>query len=141
MEIYSGNLNYNLDEEDVTKLFSVFGKVDKVTLIRDRETGKSRGFAFIDMPDEVQAQEAIDCLNRRLLGGRNLVVQEVNRGIADWSSTTRLHEMQTMSDDTYEDTLEVDTTTKSLLREKQVISGPAQHELTDDGYVRVRFGG
>ena len=64
--IYVGNLPFSATEQDVKALFERHGKVDSVKLINDRETGKPRGFAFVDMPQN-EAQAAIQTLNGRLL--------------------------------------------------------------------------
>jgi len=71
--IYVGNLPWNVSEADIRELFEQHGPVQEVTLITDRETGRSRGFAFVQM-DEDAAQEAIDALNGTDFGGRELRV-------------------------------------------------------------------
>jgi len=73
--IYVGNLSFNATEQDVRSLFERHGKVDSVKLIMDRETGKPRGFGFVDMePNE--AQSAIQALNGHQMNGRPLRVNE-----------------------------------------------------------------
>ena len=73
--IYVGNLLYTADEESVRELFSQHGTVDAVRLINDRETGRFRGFCFVEMP-ESDAQTAIARLNGHDMGGRQLRVNE-----------------------------------------------------------------
>jgi len=73
--IYVGNLPYTADEESVRELFSQHGTVDAVRLINDRETGRFRGFCFVEMP-ESDAQTAIARLNGHDMGGRQLRVNE-----------------------------------------------------------------
>ena len=70
--IYVGNLPFSATEDDVRELFSAYGTVDSVNLITDRETGRLRGFGFIEMSSG--GQEAIDALHESELGGRNLTV-------------------------------------------------------------------
>src|ERR1700722_561532 len=73
--IYVGNLSFNATEQDVRSLFERHGKVDSVKLIMDRETGKPRGFGFVDM-EQNEAQAAIQALNGHQMNGRPLRVNE-----------------------------------------------------------------
>ncbi len=74
--IYVGNLSYEATEEEVRQLFAEFGDVDSVNLITDRETGRLRGFGFVEMADAAAAKAAIDGLNGKEIGGRALTVNE-----------------------------------------------------------------
>ena len=74
MTIYVGNINYTLSEEDVQRIFEVLGKVDAIKIIRDKKTGKSKGFGFLDMPNKKEGMEAIKTLDGKTVGGRNLRV-------------------------------------------------------------------
>jgi RNA recognition motif-containing protein len=74
MTIYVGNISYTLSEEDVSKIFEVMGKVETIKLIRDKPTGKSKGYCFIEMPDKKEAMEAINTLDGKEVAGRNLRV-------------------------------------------------------------------
>lgn len=76
MSIYVGNLPHSSTEEAVKDLFSQYGEVKSVKIIKDRETGRSRGFAFVDMANSSSAQEAIDNLNGYDFEGRKLQVNE-----------------------------------------------------------------
>ncbi len=76
MNIYVGNLPFSATEDDITELFSSFGDIDKVHLPADRDTGKFRGFAFVDMHDSRDGGDAIDALNGTDFGGRKLTVNE-----------------------------------------------------------------
>ncbi len=76
MNIYVGNLAYNATEDDLRSAFGAFGQVTSVKIVRDRETGRSRGFAFVEMEDGEGAQTAVTQMNGRDLNGRNLVVNE-----------------------------------------------------------------
>lgn len=73
--IYVGNLRFQTTEEEVSALFSTFGEVHTVKLIKDRETGRPRGFGFVEMEDEV-GQQAVEALNGKEFGGRTLKVNE-----------------------------------------------------------------
>jgi RNA recognition motif-containing protein len=75
MRIYVGNLPYSADEATVRALFSQYGTVDNVRLINDRETGRFRGFGFVEMPD-ADAQNAINRLNGQDMDGRTLRINE-----------------------------------------------------------------
>ena len=70
--IYVGNLPFSTTEEEIRNMFSAYGAVDNVSLITDRETGRLRGFGFVEMSDG--ADEAIAALNQTEVGGRRLVV-------------------------------------------------------------------
>lgn len=76
MDIYVGNLAFETDEEKLKELFSQFGTVESVSLISDRETGRSRGFGFIKMSTIEEAQSAIGGLNGKDVDGRQLKVNE-----------------------------------------------------------------
>ncbi|MDT8447646.1 MAG: RNA-binding protein [bacterium] len=76
MNIYVGNLPYSVTEADLRELFSEFGDVSKATVIMDRETGRAKGFGFVEMSDDSAASEAISQLNETSLQGRNLKVNE-----------------------------------------------------------------
>lgn len=76
MNIYVGNLAFTATEDDVRQLFEQYGTVDKVNLITDRETGRARGFGFVEMADSRMAQSAIQGLNGKDLKGRALTVNE-----------------------------------------------------------------
>lgn len=74
--IYVGNLSYDAKEEDLREAFAQFGEVSAVNIITDRETGKPRGFAFVEMPDGAAAQSAIQQLNLARIAGRAVTVNE-----------------------------------------------------------------
>ena len=76
MNIYVGNLSYETADDDLRKAFEAFGDVTTATVVKDKETGKSRGFGFIEMPDAAAAKAAIDGLNGKDLQGRALKVNE-----------------------------------------------------------------
>lgn len=74
--LYVGNLAFSATEDDVRAAFEPHGEVESVHLVMDRDTGRSRGFAFVEMGDGDQAEQAIAALNGADLGGRALVVNE-----------------------------------------------------------------
>jgi cold-inducible RNA-binding protein len=76
VNIYVGNLSYNATEQDLREAFERYGDVAAVNIIMDRETGRPRGFAFVEMPDAQQAKEAIDQLNLTEIAGRKVTVNE-----------------------------------------------------------------
>ena len=76
MRIYVGNLSFNTDEQQVQQLFADLGQVDSVRLIRDQATGRSRGFAFVEMTDADQGRAACEALDQREFEGRRLTVNE-----------------------------------------------------------------
>jgi len=76
MRLYVGNLNYRSSETELEDLFGQFGQVDEVAIITDRETGRSRGFAFVTMAEEDAGNQAIETLNGNDFDGRSLVVNE-----------------------------------------------------------------
>jgi RNA recognition motif-containing protein len=76
MNIYVGNLNYQTREEELDALFSNFGKVVSVKIMTDRDTGRSKGFAFIEMESESEGQQAVSNLNQFEFKDRSLVVNE-----------------------------------------------------------------
>ena len=76
MKIYVGNLSYSSTEEDIRAAFQQFGAVDTAELVIDRSTGRSRGFAFVEMGNDDEARAAIAGLNEKDLDGRSLKVNE-----------------------------------------------------------------
>ena len=74
--IYVGNLPFTTTEDEVRDLFSQHGEVSSVKLINDRETGRPRGFGFVEMPDDGQGDSAIEALDGQNFGGRPLRVNE-----------------------------------------------------------------
>jgi len=74
--IYVGNVSFRTTEQDIEALFAAYGQVERVQIVKDRETGQSRGFAFVEMPGDAEADKAIASLNGAELGGRTLTVNE-----------------------------------------------------------------
>ena len=77
--IFIGGLAYTTTRDEVRQLFAAYGEVQHVYLITERETGRSRGFGFVEMPDATEAQAAIEGLNGTRLGGRTLTVSEARQ--------------------------------------------------------------
>ena len=75
-KLYVGNLPYETTESDLQTLFAAAGQVSTVNIVRDRATGRARGFAFVEMNDEDGARKAITELDQHQLGGRSLTVNE-----------------------------------------------------------------
>jgi cold-inducible RNA-binding protein len=75
-KLYVGNIAYETTESDLEQLFSQSGAVESVRVMRDMATGRARGFAFVEMSSDEDAQNAISTLNNYELGGRNLTVNE-----------------------------------------------------------------
>lgn len=74
MNIYVSNLNFSTSSESLQELFAEYGAVDSANIIKDRETGRSRGFGFVEMPDETEGQAAISKLNDTEFEGKTLNV-------------------------------------------------------------------
>jgi len=76
MNIYVGNLSYEVTEEDLKEAFEVFGEVESVNIIKDKYTNRSKGFGFVEMPNNADAQSAINDLNDTEIKGRALKVNK-----------------------------------------------------------------
>lgn len=76
MNIYVGNLSYKAEEKHLYEIFGQFGEVSTVKIVSDRDTGRSKGFGFVEMSDDAEANQAISQLNQTLLMGRPIVVNE-----------------------------------------------------------------
>ena len=76
MNIYVGNLSYTLDEAELREAFAAYGEVSSVKVLMDRETGRSRGFGFVEMPNQGEAEAAVAEINGKEIGGRALRVNE-----------------------------------------------------------------
>src|SRR3954451_22275959 len=75
-KLYVGNLPFETSDQDLSALFGSVGTVDSVNVMRDMATGRARGFAFVEMGSDEEAQNAVTTLNNYSLGGRNLTVNE-----------------------------------------------------------------
>ena len=75
-KLYVGNLNYETSNADLEKMFSAHGTVESAQVIQDRMTGRSKGFGFVEMASDSEANQAINALNGQDLGGRKLTVNE-----------------------------------------------------------------
>lgn len=76
MNIYVGNLSWNLKDQDLSTLFATYGEVGSAKIVTDKFTNRSKGFGFVEMPNDDQAQAAIAALNGSEVDGRNIVVNE-----------------------------------------------------------------
>ena len=76
LKIYVGNLSFNTTEDGLRDVFTEHGQVDSVAVITDRETGRSRGFGFVEMSDETEGRAAIEAVNGQEIDGRTLTVNE-----------------------------------------------------------------
>lgn len=76
MNLYVGNLAYTVTESDLRTAFEPFGTVDRASVITDRDSGRSKGFGFVEMPNNSEADAAIKALNDTALNGRNIKVNE-----------------------------------------------------------------
>ncbi|MEE9609618.1 MAG: RNA-binding protein [Desulfatiglandales bacterium] len=76
MNIYVGSLSYDVTEEDLKQAFEAFGEVESVKIIKDMDSGRSKGFGFVEMPRQAEAQSAINDLNGKELKGRTINVNE-----------------------------------------------------------------
>lgn len=76
MRIYVGNLPFSMDDGALQNLFESHGQVESAKVVTDRDTGRSRGFGFVEMPDDAQARKAIESINGSEVGGRTLTVNE-----------------------------------------------------------------
>jgi RNA recognition motif-containing protein len=81
-KLYVGNLPYETGEAELQDLFTRAGSVDSVNVMRDQATGRARGFAFVEMSTDEEAQNAITALNGTQVGGRNLTVNEARPKVA-----------------------------------------------------------
>ena len=75
-KIYIGNFSFNMTEQELRSLFEPYGAVESATLVTDRDTGRSRGFGFVSMTNDEEAEKAMAALNGRDSGGRALTVNE-----------------------------------------------------------------
>ena len=79
MNMYVSNLSFRLGEQELGELFSQYGEVSSVKIIKDRETNRSRGFSFVEMPNQDEAKAAMEALANYELGGRNINVSEARQ--------------------------------------------------------------
>ena len=76
LRIYAGNFSYEMREKELREEFEAYGQVQEVSIVIDRDTGRSKGFAFIEMPTGAEGQAAIGALNGKEIGGRSITVNE-----------------------------------------------------------------
>ncbi len=80
--LFVGNMSFQTTEAELSALFKPYGQVTRVHLVMDRETGRARGFAFVEMPNDEEAAKAIAALDGKELGGRNLKINEARPKVA-----------------------------------------------------------
>ena len=80
MNIYVGNLSYSITEDSLRSLFGEFGDIESAKVISDRHSGQSKGFGFVDMPSNSEADKAIKALNGKFIDGRNIKVNRADPG-------------------------------------------------------------
>lgn len=83
MNIYVGNLNYNLSEDDLRQVFEEHGEVTSAKIIIDKYSGRSKGFGFVEMPNDDEATAAIEALNDKDVNGRNMKVNQARERTED----------------------------------------------------------
>lgn len=83
MNIFIGNLSYNVTGGDLRQAFEAFGQVASATVIKDKQSGRSKGFGFVEMPVQAEAQSAIEVLNGKALKGRTITVNEARPRASD----------------------------------------------------------
>jgi RNA recognition motif-containing protein len=76
MNIYVGSLSYDVTEDEIRDVFSPYGEISSISIIKDKFSGKSKGFGFVEMPKQEEAEEAIKCLDESEMKGRNIKVNE-----------------------------------------------------------------
>ena len=89
VNIYAGNLAFNMTEADLRNMFEAHGKVDRASLVKDRMSGDSKGFGFVEMPNDKEAKAAIAALNDMDTQGRKMTVNEAKPKAANGSSRDR----------------------------------------------------
>ena len=88
-KLYVGNLNYDVTDSDLTKMFEPHGTVESAQVIMDRDTGRSKGFGFVEMPSNSDADRAIKALNGKEIDGRNIKVNPADSGARRQKSPRR----------------------------------------------------
>jgi len=76
MNIYVGSLSYDVTEDEIRDVFTPYGEISSISIIKDKFSGKSKGFGFVEMPKQEEAEEAIKCLDESEMKGRNIKVNE-----------------------------------------------------------------
>jgi RNA recognition motif-containing protein len=89
MKIFIGSLSYNVTEDDLRQAFECFGQVASANVIKDKQSGRSKGFGFVEMPVQAEAQSAIAALNGQALKGRTITVNEARPQSNDRRGTDR----------------------------------------------------
>jgi cold-inducible RNA-binding protein len=74
--LFVGNMSFQTTESELTELFKPFGQITRIRVVMDRETGRARGFAFVEMPNDDEATKAVAALDGKSVGGRNIKVNE-----------------------------------------------------------------
>ena len=77
MNIYVGNLPHGVSEEEIREMFAKYGEVESVTMVKDRFSGQSKGFGFVEMPNNSEADQVIKALNKTMLQGKEVKINQV----------------------------------------------------------------
>ncbi|MBX2851426.1 MAG: RNA-binding protein [Phycisphaeraceae bacterium] len=111
ISVYIGNLPYDATEEQVVELFKEFGEVNRAALVKDRETGRPRGFGFVEMPNDDEAHRAIEALSGKDYEGRPLTVNEARNRSAQRNSAnlSRSATKEEQTDDTTQGDVDADS--------------------------------
>ena len=83
MNIYVGSLHFKMNEAELKEIFEEYGEVTSAKIIIDKYSGKSKGFGFVEMPNDAEAKKAIEELNGAEVSGRNIIVNESSKGLTE----------------------------------------------------------
>lgn len=136
MNIYVTNFSPELEEAQLGKLFEVFGDVQSIKIIRDKDTGKSKGFGFVIMENSVSAERAINELHNIELAGKRLIVREANQkpNLDDSNNKVQASSINSYYPKDREENI-------SFKIPKEIIEAPVKYSktLSEDGFVRLKF--
>ena len=99
MNIYVGNLSYEITDDEVKDLFSPHGEISSVSIIKDKQSGQSKGFGFVEMPNQAEAEEAIKALNESEANGGTWTDLDVNTDLDNVDTSTLTNELALQLDE------------------------------------------
>ena len=136
MNIYVGNLDLQMKEDSLEKLFSIFGEIEKITIVRNKLEGRSKGYGFVLMPNAIEAERAINELNSIDIAGRLLIVREAQIK-NETLQVERTPRIDFVKKEKYHQ--DYDGAISFKMPKEQIKDKASYSTTTDEGFIKIKF--